>query len=312
MSTKLSPQIRAEAEIKAQLGDTSAQEMLKPSKDGNSMPPPEFSLESSAGKRSKKGGNPQYPSINSDSEAWITPSNPTLYRQGQGDPHPVYYNDITQGNQANCYVMAAIAAVALTRPDLIQNLIKPLGNNMYEVTLYKKNIWGNYEAQTYQIEATFPNSGYYDGAPPSDNGEMWVMLLEKAFAVHYGYSYRSFDNGGNPVDPMSELMGSQAEASALFLGTSTEEIKSKILAAVQSGTPVVLGTPVFYPAPYRAEHAEQRGIIKGHAYTVLEANEYTLKLYNPQGQFSAEGKGPEITIVWEDIKRFFSRLVVGQ
>ena len=43
--------------------------------------------------------------------------------QGDGDAHPVAPNDVVQGQLEDCYLLAALAAVAATDPDWIQQLV---------------------------------------------------------------------------------------------------------------------------------------------------------------------------------------------
>jgi len=101
--------------------------------------------------------------------------------------------DVDQGSLGDCYLMSAFACAAEV-PGLVESLFitreySPRGR--YVVRLYDANVrrW-----KRVVVDEWIPTQ---DGAPafaqPAGN-EMWVMLLEKAFAKHCG-SYENMEGG---------------------------------------------------------------------------------------------------------------------
>ena len=111
--------------------------------------------------------------------------------------------DVNQGYLANCYLVAAMGAIAMQRPDLVESMIKDNGDGTYDVTLYiKNNSWDSKgQAKVVTVDSKFPSadkglSAKY--AKVGDKGakgpELWCMLIEKAWAVHKG-TYTGIEGG---------------------------------------------------------------------------------------------------------------------
>jgi len=123
----------------------------------------------------------------------------TPFVTGAGDANAVDPNDVRQGGIGDCWLMSALIAVARANPRAIMDLIKDLGGGRYEVTLYigaEKKIGSTVTREPVKIVVNdvFPlekgsktQSKYAD---PGDRGpqgpELWVMLIEKAYAKHNG------------------------------------------------------------------------------------------------------------------------------
>lgn len=58
-------------------------------------------------------------------------------QDGPGGRHAISPNDVRQGSVGNCYLLAALAAIAKTNPSYIQNLIRPISDDRWAVTLYE-------------------------------------------------------------------------------------------------------------------------------------------------------------------------------
>lgn len=120
-----------------------------------------------------------------------------LFTQGAGDEHDVDMNDVRQGLIGDCYFVAVLAAIARVRPDLIRDMVRDNGDGTYTVTFQIRQgfsgLFGAYSDKTVTVDGTFWQS---DGSPiyagPGDSGpdgaELWVMVIEKAWAeLHGGY-----------------------------------------------------------------------------------------------------------------------------
>lgn len=112
-------------------------------------------------------------------------------------------NDINQGGLGDCYFLAAIAALA-EDPKRVENLFlndkRQLGKGYYGVRWYN---FGN-PVDTW-VDTRFP---YKDNKPifsSSADNELWVLVLEKAFAKKFG-SYDAIE-AGLPGDALAEITG---------------------------------------------------------------------------------------------------------
>ena len=113
--------------------------------------------------------------------------------------------DIKQGQLGDCWLMSAIACIA-EFPDLVQRLFiskeyNPYG--VYRLRLCKHGEWTEIVLDDYF--PCFPEDGpFYSRA---HEGELWVMLIEKAFAKVQG-SYATL-RSGFPFEAMVDLTGMQ-------------------------------------------------------------------------------------------------------
>lgn len=111
-----------------------------------------------------------------------------------------------QGGLGDCYFLCAIASLA-EYPDIITWLFDfdiLNENGIYSVWININGAWRNYIVDEY-----FPcsrNSGKLDFAFSKTNeNELWVLLLEKAYAKAYG-SYWNIV-GGDPAVALRDLTG---------------------------------------------------------------------------------------------------------
>ena len=184
------------------------------------------------------------------------------------------YNDIEQGSLGDCYFLAGLSALAQTDPNLIQQSITALGDGTYAVRFYKGST-----AYYYRIDAQLPSSGgglAYARLTQSGS-ELWVALLEKAFA-----QFRSGQNSYASIEA-----GSPDEALKAITGASCKTYSSKSLGAntlaQQIQTELAAGHAVA-----AASTADKFPIVGSHAYEVhaVEKNSagtWYVTVYNPWG-----------------------------
>jgi calpain-15 len=115
-------------------------------------------------------------------------------------------NDIRQGSLKDGWLLCAIACLA-ERPALVERLFVTKEynqNGIYELRLFK-----NGELRRVIVDDYFPC--FPNGGPMfsrSNGNELWVLLLEKAYAkVHGGYKTLT---GGLPHEAMMDLTGCPA------------------------------------------------------------------------------------------------------
>ena len=129
-----------------------------------------------------------------------------------GDVDP---NDVQQGGVGDCWLLSAISALAEfdgavhklfeNTPGGIEDMPRAEPNE-YHVTLYDLKTWEPVDVVIDERLAARPDgSGQLLGARPSEDGELWVCYLEKAFAVHCG-GWDEID-GGEPPHAWSIMTG---------------------------------------------------------------------------------------------------------
>lgn len=210
------------------------------------------------------------------------------------DGDAVHYNDVKQGGQNNCFLMASIASIAKNDPQAIRDMIKENkdanGNvTSYTVTLNKKDggflgtglFGGGYD----KTEVTVPASEILtNGAGQGDNGEVWVKVIESAYAKLNGGT-DVWKKGGSPADALPTLTGRSTTSHSANGGDYSFENLQKDLTDKKN---VVINT--------KSEEDDEKGKVKNspyelhnwHVYLVEKAyvdadGRQMVQLYNPWG-----------------------------
>lgn len=187
---------------------------------------------------------------------------------------------------------------------------------VYSVRLCRSGIW-----RTIILDDYFPCFAGSSGGPVysrNHGNELWVMLLEKAFAKSFGsFSAMRF---GWSYEAMIDLTGSPFRTIRLHDEEILDEISSGLLwdTLVDYDTS---GYLISATTPGEDIYSEQRvdepeadftagikkgpnGLVSGHAYTVLTATETSdgqhrlLKLRNPWGNFEWLGDWGDNSSLW--------------
>jgi hypothetical protein len=119
-------------------------------------------------------------------DGW-TPPNATWSDEGRFFNEAAEFFDPIQGNVANCYYIAALAAVAWAMPSRIRHMTRATGlnNQLFtnQVTFYRPDSGGQVDRD---IEVTdsivVGNGGGIMYARSSEGGEIWPAVYEKAYA----------------------------------------------------------------------------------------------------------------------------------
>jgi hypothetical protein len=85
-------------------------------------------------------------------------------------------DDVNQGAIGDCYLMAALAAIARNNPAAIYNMMKDNGDGTVTVKMYKPTDQA-VEEKYFTIKKTIVSDGRHS------EGALWVPLLEKAYAT---------------------------------------------------------------------------------------------------------------------------------
>ena len=182
------------------------------------------------------------------------------------------YNDIAQGAVGDCYFLAALASLADTDPDLIREMVAPLGDGTYAVRFYRSG-----QAQYLRLDADLPTTtgGSLVYARLGRDGELWVPLAEKAYAYFRSgqNSYASIHAGWMSTVYTEVTNLSAGTVSLSGLGTGSAQY---IAQQLQAGHAVTLGSKT-----------TSGPVVGSHAYMVKSvetAAEGTfVTVYNPWG-----------------------------
>ena len=219
-------------------------------------------------------------------------------------------NDIHQGQLGNCYFLSALSVLS-EKKGFIKRLfhskeVTPTG--CYSVWLCDSGEWKNVIIDDYVpcINNGFETKPCFSKSKGTD---IWVLLLEKAFAKLYG-NYWNID-GGYQSEALYALTGaptkyfSQKENGIhpleqiwLFV-TGSLQNRFIVTAATRSESQII--------------NNQSMGIVSNHAYALLDAREVTLangkkekliKMRNPWGRHEWKGDWGDNSPNWTpDLKR---------
>jgi hypothetical protein len=234
-----------------------------------------------------------------------------LFAKGSTDGLDIDPNDVDQNALGDCFFLAAVAAVARSKPEALRKLIKKNSDGSYDVTLYVHDKWFSVNREPKVIKnvrPTFPTGP--DGSPVYAgiaDKELWVMILEKAYAIHLG-GYDDLDEGGDPEDAIEVLGGIDAESFSLS-SMSEKEILEKIKAAKKDNLPIVASSKTFDKGDKKTiALAGKLNVVGNHAYSVIGVTGNNVDLDNPWGQ----GAHLDISIPVSDFKKYFYELDIQE
>ncbi len=183
--------------------------------------------------------------------------------------------DPVQGAVGDCYLIAALSAVAWSRPYVIANRTRPTSASNGFVSMIEFE-WGN---KTHPIEVTDKLQMQGQSTNPryarsSDVGEIWPGMYEKAYAKwktnHTGDTPDIKKiAGGDPVRACSELTGLKRYYYSTSI--SANDIWTKVRANSMSGStfnPMVAWTwPSGDKAPGKVDY-NSANLVANHAYSI--------------------------------------------
>ncbi len=224
-----------------------------------------------------------------------------LFGQGQYDLfRGIDPGDIKQGSLGNCYFLCSLASLA-EYPDLIKRLFDYDSVNQYGI----QSVWLNINGVWRRIilDEYFPsynNGRQWDLAfSKTDQKELWVILLEKAYAKAYGSYWEII--GGDPVHALRDLTGAPYDRVEDFsdLNAAWAQIK-------EANTKQYMLT-CFTKSTQITEEKSGEGLVAGHAYTILDVRNIIdsrgqpariLQIRNPWGKFEWSGDFGDNSSLW--------------
>ena len=225
-------------------------------------------------------------------------------------------NDILQGGLGDCYFLAAISAIA-EYPERLERLFLTKEydpDGVYVVAMCITGVW-----QDIVLDDTFPCQPYSKKPifNTSKSGELWVMLLEKAWAkVHGGYMNIA---AGLTREALRDLTG--ACAKTFFTAQDREGLWARMMEADDGHFIMTAGSDDLNNGSDSL--IEKIGIAGSHAYSLLAVFEFenidgqyrnmdseesregkeverVVKLRNPWGQGEWKGEWSDDSPLWND------------
>jgi len=235
------------------------------------------------------------------------------------DKSDIDINDAKQGNLGDCYLIAAIAAVADKKPELIRDMIRDNGDGTYTVVFFQKNNFLGFELDGFEkIEITISLDGSESAyAKIGDEigaiQETWVRVIEKAYAEWAG-GYKDIE-GGFPHNALEAITGIDSRdyaPSNITIGDLAEQFNNGNALTAGSLHDYKLGP---FDIPDDSDSSalyKDNTLIANHAYTITMVNEEngTVTLRNPWG-FNLNGRDAEVTLTFEEFQNNFSGVTVN-
>jgi hypothetical protein len=150
---------------------------------------------------------------------------------GIQDIDEVSANDIKQSSHiGDCFFLAALGSLAKANPATIKNMLKDNKNGTYTVTLHLIQEDGRRIAKDIIVtnEMLYDNNGNLVAAQAGD-GELWVMIIEKAYAKAMG-GYDNIEDGGLGSEAIEVLTGRSSSTTKI-----TSPIPSNFWTNLQTG-----------------------------------------------------------------------------
>ena len=205
-------------------------------------------------------------------------------------------NDINQGQLGDCYFLAALSSLA-EFPDRVQALFHTKEINKAGIYLVRFYINGNEMPVVVDDHLPVDARGQPVFATCRD-GELWVSLLEKAWAKLHGTYART--EGGLPCLAASHIMGVPSESFSHGQIENVEDFFDMLQSADARNFTMMAASHG------QGENRTDEGVISGHAYSLISIHELQhsgreiklLKLRNPWGQGEWQGDWSDKSTLW--------------
>lgn len=250
-----------------------------------------------------------------------------LFITGDGDEIAIHPSDITQGDLGDCYLLASLATVAATNPNIINEMISINDDGSYEVRFFNE-VTKKYEyvkVEEKEVKTIFGNAKHVEFG---DQGELWPAIIEKGYAKWYDQrdineskfslfleewglpgtdNYKLIGKGGLPTVALEQITGNPSTRYA------PQEFTPKIIQeAIQEGNPIALGTLQKNSTNIENNPLyDSQQLIPGHAQYITGYDQSTglVEVRNPWGWDYNQGAS---YIQLEDLQKSVSRFIVNE
>eukprot|EP00347_Sterkiella_histriomuscorum_P024013 403332608 len=239
---------------------------------------------------------------------WKRPKD--VYGKGNYDLYKtIGPSDIRQGACGDCYFLSSIASLA-ENPDRVKAIF--INKEINKAGCYAMNMYVNGEPQVIVVDDYFPfNERKNDWAfsRSSQEKELWVLLLEKAWAKIHG-SYQRIE-AGTTGEALPALTGAPSDFFYHSEAKNKEDVWNKIKEADQKNQ--IIATAVSSQRQGKSSSEMQSvGLVDAHAYSLISTHEVQdnagktirlLKIRNPWGFKEWTGDWSDKSTKWtQDIK----------
>ena len=184
--------------------------------------------------------------------------------------------DVRQGAIGDCYLAAAMASVAGTKPDAVRQAIKDNHDGTFTVRFFELDWQGKKSAHSETVDADLPQNGempaYAKSTEVVDGKqfmELWPSIIEKAYAAWKG-SYEAMGHGGISGDVLTALTGEPSKQTSTSGPGEADPLWTKMKAASDQKKPMTAGSGGKDDERYKDPEA---GVYGWHAYSILGVEE---------------------------------------
>jgi hypothetical protein len=245
--------------------------------------------------------------LNSDEIEWIRAKDIFVGGQYSVFTNDISLHDVEQGNLGNCYFLSTIAALAEMKQTIIQlfRTLKVTPNGCYEVILRINGEWNIVILDDYfpcDRKTKLPIFARPNGP------ELWVMLLEKAWAKING-GYMNI-NGGECVEVLSTLTPFPCDRYFASEFAEINDLWKLLKRASEYRYIMTCGTK-------GGKTLISHGLVPNHGFTIISAKEglvngeiiKLLHIRNPYGFKEWEGAWSDKSDLWtKEARQVFSNV----
>ncbi|KAG2392806.1 hypothetical protein C9374_011531 [Naegleria lovaniensis] len=203
--------------------------------------------------------------------------------------------DIRQGRVGDCYFLGAIAVAAL-HPKLIKALFIPSAYNeygIYQIRLFYNGMWREIMIDDYvpmivsnKIESKTRSNFAPLFARSIDIEELWVILLEKAYAKLHG-SYEAIEGAHSIREAFEHLTGGWSDAIDLTPYSEGKKDTTELFNSMLEWKKCrhLMATSTASDSDFDFENTlipNEHGIVPKHAYSILDVR-FISKEDSPEG-----------------------------
>ena len=285
----------------------------EPPKDGVIFQDPEFPPTSNSLLGIDKNGNIVDSKAYNEKSKNIKTNEIAFYRPNEifGDNYCLFskkieMGDVQQGSLGDCYFLSSVANICKF-PNMVQKLFRQKTKNQYGY--YEIFLFIDGKRQIVIVDDYLPafkrNKSPCYAKTKKEEKEIWVMLLEKAWAkVNGGYANII---SGLPCEAMEVLTGSGSLIYDLakLEGEDVEDYKYEIIKNVQladQNNSLITCSTISDP------NLERVGLVEGHAYTLINFNKiqtsqgknvFLFRIRNPWSQGEWTGDWSDKSKLWD-------------
>ena len=234
--------------------------------------------------------------------------------KGNKDKDEIDPSDVRQGQLGDCWLLAGLQAVARTNPEAIRKMIKPVDDGKWSVTFQFPGDKG-FVPETVIIDAAVPvtKKGHAPifakvGDVKHGEKELWVLLIEKAYAITQGKYNNIRGSTAPPRHESMELVTGKKDSTLDPQAASEDDIAAKLALAVSERRGVTLWTVQEDHENAKAADKHKPRIVTNHGYVLIKVDneKKTVDLMNPWGPgYTISG------LAISEVKKFFRQIRIA-